>query len=110
MDDRLERSKRHVHIRRIRCNAVITGSKDRQHAVVALQRIAAGPGLTLVTIHRNIAKIDTAGSLHQVAADGGGVAQLRRGPCQQSLREHGVLRLHHRVVRQHRIAYQGANL
>ena len=54
-------------------------------AVLAAAGVAAGAGVAPVAGAGGVLEIGAAGALHQVAADGRGVAQLRRGARQQRL-------------------------
>jgi len=67
-------------------------------------------GLALVAGHGCIAEVHAAGSLQQVAGGRRQVAKLRRCARQQGLREHRIIALHLRVVREIRIPDGGADL
>ena len=69
-------------------DAVIARPEDREHAVLALDRGAAGAGSPLVAGETGVAEIAASCALQQVPADCAHVADLRRGGGEQRLRDH----------------------
>ena len=67
----------------MRRDAVLAPAEHRVQAVLALQRVAACARLTPVAGVRHVVKVAAARPLHQVAANGCGVAELRRGAGKQ---------------------------
>ena len=101
MDDGVEGDQRHAHVRGMDGDALIGRARDpedRVHAILPLERGAAAAGDPLVARPGDVAKIGAARALHEVAADGRHVAQLRRRPRQQRLRQHRQARTDSRVV------------
>src|SRR5215211_4165532 len=89
-DDGLQRGERHAHIGRVGGDAVLARAEDRQNAVLAINRRAAGPGLAFVARRAGVVEVVAACALEEVAAGGGGVAQLRRGTGQDCASEERV--------------------
>ena len=61
---------------------------------------ASATGFALVARHGGVAEVDAAGSLQQVSADGGHVADLRRRALQDRLRQNRIILLYLGVVRE----------
>ena len=68
------------------------------------------PGLALVARHRGVAEIHAARALEQIARGGRHVAQLRGCAGENRLRQHGVIALYGRVIREIGIANGRADL
>ena len=83
LDHGVERHQRHAEIGRMGGDAVLAPAEHRVQAVLAAARVAAGAGLALVAGAGGVVEIGAARALQQVAADGRGIAQLRRGAGQQ---------------------------
>ena len=66
------------------------GAEDRVDAVEPVDRVAAAAGLPLVAPRGAVVEVVAARPLHQVAADGRHVPQLRRGAVQDRLRQQRV--------------------
>src|SRR5215218_241928 len=79
VDHGAERCERHTHVRWMRGDAARRGSEDCVHPIDAVDRITPRPRAPLVTLRGLVVEVGTAGSLHQVAADRGHVANLSRG-------------------------------
>jgi hypothetical protein len=74
----------------MRRDAVLAGAQDGVNAVEAGERRAAGAGATLVAWFRDVIEIIAAGSLEQIAAGRGLVAQLCTGAGQQRTAEDAI--------------------
>jgi len=85
------------HIRRMRRDTVIAGTQDGVNAVKTGNRGAAGAGISLIAGFCDVIEIVTAGSLQQIAAGGGLVAQLGAGAGQQCAAQHAITLPHARV-------------
>ncbi len=85
LDHRIERDQRHAEVRGVRGDAGVAPAEHGVRAVLAAARVAAGTGLALVAGAGRIVEIAASRALQQVAADGRGIAQLRRGAGQQRL-------------------------
>ena len=90
LDVGTKRRQRHRHVRGVGGNAVVGRAKDRRIAVQPLQRTAPGSGRAFVAGFAGVVEIGAAGSLQQVAAHAGLVAQLRRTTGHNRLREHRI--------------------
>ena len=73
-------------------------AKDSERAVAAGDCGATGSGLALVAGHRRVAEVHAPCSLEQIAGSRRHVAQLCRCAAENSLRQHGVISLHRRMV------------
>src|SRR4030095_519411 len=74
-DDRVERCERDVHVAWIRGDALIALTQNRVNAIESVQGAAAAARIAFVAAgERRIGKVVAARALHQIAADGGGVA------------------------------------
>ncbi len=100
---------RHGHVGGIGGDAVLAGAEDRQHAVGAADGRAAGAGVALVAGGRDVAKVDAARALEQVAGRGGGIAQLGRCAGQDGLRQRGIALQDERVMGEIAVAGRGAD-
>ncbi|GAA3114080.1 hypothetical protein GCM10020001_036580 [Nonomuraea salmonea] len=109
LDDGVQRGERHGHVGRVRGDAVVAHAEDRRAAVEPVERVAAGAALALVAGGVSVVEVRAAGALEQVAADGGHVAQLRRGPGEQRLRQHRVAGADPPVGGQHAVADERAD-
>ena len=78
--------------------------------VDSLDRIAAGPWLSLVARCVHIAEVRAAGALHDVAGRGSHVAELGRGTGEDRLREHRVSLADRGVPRELAVADIGADV
>jgi hypothetical protein len=67
----------------MRRDAVPAPAEHRVQAVLALQRVAACARFTSVAGARHVIEVAAARPLHQVAANGCNVAELRRGAGEQ---------------------------
>src|ERR1700722_13520116 len=76
--NRVERDQRHTEIRRVCRDAALTPPQDGVKPVLAAVGIAARTRLALIAGTGGVVAVSAARSLQQIAADGGGVAKLRR--------------------------------
>src|SRR4029450_9739529 len=74
-------------------------AKDGEHTVRTFDCRAARTGLALVAGRGNVAEVDAARSLQEVACRRGDIAQLGRGARQDGLRQSRIALLHQRMVR-----------
>src|SRR5438067_12973103 len=82
---------RHIHIARIRRDALLALAKNRVDAIKPIQRAATATGLPLVALRkRRIVEVVTAGSSQEIAASCRKVAQLRAGTSQKRLTQHRI--------------------
>src|SRR5216683_2019748 len=109
LDLGIERPHRDRHIRWMRRDAVLAGAQDRVNAVEAGKRRAAGARTTLVAGFCDVVEIIAAGSLEQIAAGRGLVAQLRAGTSQQRTAEDAITLPHAPVGGEIAIANQRSN-
>ncbi len=91
---RVEGGQRHRHVRGVGGDALVGVAEHRVVPVHALQRAAAGAWLALVAGLGDVLEVRAAGALQQVAAGGGGVAQLPGGAGQQRLGQRRVAVAH----------------
>jgi hypothetical protein len=94
LDPGLQRRERDSHVGGVGGDAGLAGAQDRTTAADALQRAAAGAWLAFVAGLGGVVEVRATGALHQVAADGGLVAQLRRGAGDQGVGQHRIERAH----------------
>ena len=82
---------RHIHIARIRRDALLALAKNRVDAIKPIQRAATATGLPFVALRkRRIVEVVTAGSLQEIAASCRKIPQLRAGTSQQRLTERRI--------------------
>ena len=79
MDRRLQQRERHAHVGRVDRDAGVARAEDRVHAIVAADRRAAAARLSLVAGRRSVVKVVAAGTLQEITAGRGHIAQLLRG-------------------------------
>lgn len=96
--ERTERDKCDAHVRRIGRDAGRARAEDRVVAVEAVDCRATAAGFSLVARRRRVIKVGTARALHQVAANGGHVAQLRGSAGEDGGGEQGITLLDKRMV------------
>jgi len=72
--------------------------------ILAVARVAARAGLALIASAGDVVKISTTRPLQQIAADGRGIAKLRRSPGQQRFGDGWIARCEIGIVRQIGIA------
>ena len=94
VDDRLQRRHRHAHVRGMQRDAALASAEDGVHARPTLEGRASGARLALVASRGQVSIVGATRPLHQVAGDGGDVAQLRRGAGEQRLGERREALLH----------------
>src|SRR5690349_20689753 len=58
VNSRFERSQSNAHVRRIRRDAMLARAENRERTIVARDRRTADAGLTFVTRHRGVAKVN----------------------------------------------------
>src|SRR5437868_11643263 len=97
---RVEGDERDRHVRWMRRDAFVAHTEDGVDAVVAVHRRAARARLALVARIHRVAEVVAARALHQVAAGGRHVSQLRGGAGEDRLRKHPISRLNPRILRQ----------
>lgn len=83
LDDGVERHQRHAEVGRVRRDAAVAPAKHGVGAVLAVAGVAAAAGLALVATAGGVVEICTTRPLQQIAAHGGGIAQLRRRAGEQ---------------------------
>src|SRR5215207_8498386 len=105
-DDGLQRGEGYAHVGRVGGDAVLACAEDGQNTVLAINRRAAGPGLAFVARCAGIVEVVAARALEEVAAGGGGVAQLRRGTGQDCAGEEWVALHDPFVVSGHRVRHE----
>lgn len=103
----LQRRQRHAQVGWMYRHAVFAGAEDRMVAVQPAARGASAARLALVAWRVGVVEILAAGTLQQVAAGAGHVAQLRRGAGEDRLGEQGIVRLHGGIPGQFGVADQG---
>lgn len=81
----LQRRQRHAQVGWMYRHAVFAGAEDRMVAVQPAARGASAARLALVAWRAGVVEILAAGTLQQVAACAGHVAQLRRGAGEDRL-------------------------
>jgi hypothetical protein len=94
----VERVERVRHVARVHGDALLAPPEDRVHSVEPFPRAAAGSGLPFVARHRRVVEVRTSRALHQVAAVGRHVAELRGGARDDGLTEQRVLLADQRMV------------
>ena len=109
LDNRVERDERHAEVRRMGRDAALAPADDRVQAVLAVERVAARARLTPVAGARHVIEIAAARPLHQVAADGRGVAELRRGAGEQRFGDGRIGAGEVRVMREVGVAHERAD-
>src|SRR5262249_60209588 len=65
---RVQSSKRHAHVGRMCCDAMLAGAKDCMHPIEPFERRTAAARLALITGRRGIVKIQTPRALQKIAA------------------------------------------
>jgi len=108
-DDGIERNQRHAKIRWMGGDAVLAPSEDGMQPIIAAVGIAARTGLTLVASTGDVVEIGAARALQEIAADSGGVAQLRRCTRQKRFGYSRETAGEIAVVGQIRVAHQRAD-
>ncbi len=83
LDHRIQGDKRHAEVGGMDGDAMLAPAEHGVETILALERITPRARNAPVTGARRILEIGAAGSLHQVAADRGGVAKLRRRAGEQ---------------------------
>ena len=109
LDDGVERDERHAEIRRVRGDAVLAPAEHGMQPVLAAARVAARAGLALVAGAGGVVEIGAARPLQQIAADGRGIAQLRRRAGQQRFGDGREGAREVRVMREIGVAHQRAD-
>ena len=110
VDARLQRHHGDCHIRRMGCDALVAGAENGMGAIMAADRSASRTGRALVALGKGkIAEIRTPGTLQQIAAGSGHVAELGRCAGEQCLREHRIVAQDVGVVGQLGIAHHCAD-
>ena len=109
LDNGVERHERHTEVRRMGGDAVLAPAEHRVQAVLALQRVAACARFTPVAGVRHVIEVAAARPLHQVAADGRGVAELRRGAGEQRFGDGRIGAGEIRVMREVGVPHQRAD-
>src|SRR5260370_41019587 len=109
MDGRFERGHRHVHVRRVRRNAVFARSKNGQTAVCSSDSSAASARLALVAGRISSAEIHAPGPLQQIASGRRHVPKLGRGAAENRFRKNSVVFADERMVSQIRVTDYRAN-
>lgn len=107
MHPRLQRRQRHAQVGWMYRHAVFAGAENRMVAVQPAACGAAAARLALVAWRGGVVEILAAGTLQQVAAGAGHVAQLRRGAGEDRLDEQGIIRLDGGMPGQFGVADQG---
>ena len=79
---------------------MFAGAEDGERAVAAGDRRAAGAGLALVAGHGGVAEVHAPRALQEIAGRRRHVAQLGRCAGENRLRQHGIISLHRRMVRE----------
>src|ERR1700681_2489570 len=82
MNGGFERGHCHVHVRRIRSNAMFARAEDSQTPICSSDRRATRAGLALVAWHIGSAEIHAPRPLQQIASSRRHVAKLRRRTAQ----------------------------
>ena len=95
---RVQCGERHAHVRWMRRDALVTCAEDRVDAVDAADRAAALAGHAFVARGVGVVEIIAARTLVEVAAVGGGVAQLCGRAGQDRRRQQRVASLHAFVI------------
>jgi hypothetical protein len=108
LDDGVEHPKGHCHIARVGGDAGVAVANNRMLAGDAADGAAATTWRSFIAGHVGVVEVGAAGSLKQVAARRGGVAQLARRSCDQRMGEYRVVSTDARIRRQIGIAHQRA--
>src|SRR5687767_13091754 len=98
-DDGIKSKQRDAHVGRMDGNALIAPTENCMVPIDAFQRATARSGLSFVTWHRNVVEVWASRTLHQIAAVGCHVANLRRGSRQDRLSQHRIGLADQRMVR-----------
>ena len=109
LDDGVQSHQRHAEVRGMGGDA---GRAPAEHGVVPVlagERVAAGAELAPVAGAGGVVEIAATRALHDVAADRGRVAQLRRGARQQRLRYGGIGGGEGLIMREVGVAHQRAD-
>ena len=109
VDVRADGGQRDRHVRGVGGDAVLGVAEDREVAVLALERRAAGAGAALVARLRDVLEVAAARALEEVAADGREVAQLAGGAGEDGVTENGVALADQRVRGEVGVADGGAD-
>ena len=109
LHDRVERDQRHAEIRRMGGDAGLAPAEHGVQSVLAVAGIATRARLAFVAGAGGVVEIAASRPLQQIAADGRGIAQLRRGAGQQRLGDRGIGPREIRIVREIGIAHQRAD-
>ena len=109
LDNGVEGDERHTEVRRMRRDAALAPAEHRVQAVLALQRIAAGARFTPVAGARDVVEVTAACPLHQISADGRGVAELRRSAGKQRFGNGRIGAGEIRVMREVGVPHQRAD-
>src|SRR5699024_7622930 len=99
----------HRHVGRVGGHALLGGAQHGVVTPVAVLGRTTTAGLALVTGGGGVLEVRTAGALKQVAAGGGGVAQLPGGPGEQGHRQGRVAASHERVSGQVTVGHGRTN-
>src|SRR5436190_1710393 len=87
----IEGRERHIHVARVRRNALLALPKNGMNAIEPIQRAATAAGIALVALRkRRVVKIVTTRSLQEIAAGCGKISQLWTSPSQQRLTQHWI--------------------
>ena len=109
LHDGVERDQRHAEIRRVGGDAGLAPAEHGVQSVLAVAGVAARARLAFVAGAGGVVEIPASRPLQQIAADGRGIAKLRRGAGQQRLGNRGIGPGEIRIVREIGIANQRAD-
>jgi hypothetical protein len=104
---RVECGERDAHVRWVGGDAGVRGAENRMHPVESVDRIAAVVRLPLVASRRPVVEVVAPGTLQEIAADGGHVANLPGCAGKNGLGQHRISFAHERVGRHRRVPRPG---
>jgi len=106
LHDGVEGDERHTEVRRMRRDAVLAPAEYCGEPILAMEGVAARARFTPIAGAGGIVEVAAARALHEVAADGRGIAKLSRGTGQKRFGDGRIGAGERRIVCEVGVAYE----